>query len=308
MGVTVGTGGVRGQNGQNSVFDGLTAIGGGRGGVGSTPGASGGSGGGSQFGAAGAGTTGQGFGGGSNAGVGSTVGGGGGAGGAGQNGYYYEYDGYAYNEASGAGGPGLSVSITGSPVVYAAGGDVSIYAAALSQNTGGGGGGSTGLAGRNGVVIIAYQGPPLAYISDGLTYTHSTSSRPGWNVYRFTGGTGTISDTAPPALTASGWTGNGTSASKLTPPSTPSQWQNTQNVSVVVGGTLTLVANAVDYAQDNNAVTVFVNNSYWISIDPANGSVQTFTRSVSAGNTVSLRTAGNPNAYWLAAATRLWVS
>jgi len=192
VGITVGAGGVRGQNGQNSVFDGLTAVGGGRGGTGHTPGASGGSGGGAQFGAGGAGTAGQGFAGANYNGVGGESGGGGGAGGPGNKAYYYEYDGWEFNEASGAGGPGLSVSITGSPVVYAAGGDVSNYVPALPQNTGGGGGGSTGVTGRNGIVVLAYQGPPLASISAGLTYTHSTSSRPGWNVYQFTGGTGTI--------------------------------------------------------------------------------------------------------------------
>jgi hypothetical protein len=56
-----------------------------------------------------------------------------------------------------------------------------------------GAGGSAGsYAGRNGVVIIAYQGSPLTSISAGLTYTVSTTSRSGYRVYTFTGGTGTI--------------------------------------------------------------------------------------------------------------------
>jgi hypothetical protein len=42
------------------------------------------------------------------------------------------------------------------------------------------------------VVIIAYQGPPLSNISAGLTYTLDTTSRPGFNVYRFTAGSGSI--------------------------------------------------------------------------------------------------------------------
>jgi hypothetical protein len=56
-----------------------------------------------------------------------------------------------------------------------------------------GAGGSAGsYAGRNGVVIIAYQGSPLTSISAGLTYTVSTTTRSGYRVYTFTSGTGTI--------------------------------------------------------------------------------------------------------------------
>jgi hypothetical protein len=45
------------------------------------------------------------------------------------------------------------------------------------------------------VVIIAYPSTnaPLASISGGLTYSVSTSSRSGYRVYTFTGGTGPIS-------------------------------------------------------------------------------------------------------------------
>jgi hypothetical protein len=70
----------------------------------------------------------------------------------------------------------------------------------MNHGSGGGGGGGkpggtgVGSPGYPGVVIIAY---PTAYnglssISPGLTYD-TPSGRPGYRVYRFTGGTGPIS-------------------------------------------------------------------------------------------------------------------
>lgn len=65
-------------------------------------------------------------------------------------------------------------------------------------NKGGGGGAGNGVgsasAGGSGVVIIAYPDtyPALTTIAAGLTYSVSTSSRPGYRVYTFTAGTGTI--------------------------------------------------------------------------------------------------------------------
>jgi hypothetical protein len=63
-------------------------------------------------------------------------------------------------------------------------------------NTGSGGGGgsySSGYQGGSGVVIIAY---PDAFAAlsgfSGLTYSVSTTSRPGYRVYTFTAGTGTV--------------------------------------------------------------------------------------------------------------------
>jgi hypothetical protein len=67
-------------------------------------------------------------------------------------------------------------------------------------NTGGGGGGARGQygatgAGGSGVVIIAY---PSSYssittISPGLTYTVDNGvTRPGYRVYKFTQGTGSV--------------------------------------------------------------------------------------------------------------------
>jgi RHS repeat-associated protein len=189
--VTVGNGGAAGTNGQNSVFDNLTTIGGG--------GAYyvGGSGGG----AAGyggingpAGTAGQGNkggDGGTNGGV-SYSGGGGGAGSAGGNAAYFGI-------TNGTGGEGIFNSISGSGVFYAGGGGVGSGPAAATSggiggggpggsngangvngtaNTGGGGGGGgstghTGGSGGSGVVIISFITQTYNYTATGA-YTAST--------------------------------------------------------------------------------------------------------------------------------------
>jgi len=201
--VTVGVGGignnnayVRANSGANSVFNTVTAIGGGGGGAYKTPndsnvtnGASGGSGGGGAFGptlvgAGGAGTSGQG----SSGGSGSCSapyygsGGGGGAGGIGSAGT---------GSVGGNGGAGLSSSITGTSLYYAAGGGGGIQeggtvfgvggssiggsgahpgvvgsSGAANTGSGGGGGGYTtsdgpqsGGSGANGVTIIRFTKP-----------------------------------------------------------------------------------------------------------------------------------------------------
>lgn len=94
--VTVGNGGTQGNNGGNSAFDSLTAIGGGRGGTPTLAAASGGSGGGganSVYRTGGAGTSGQGY--------------------AGSNGIDLSYDEFQYRLAGsggGAGGAGIAAS------------------------------------------------------------------------------------------------------------------------------------------------------------------------------------------------------
>jgi len=170
--VTVGIGGISnamvgGQNGVNSIFSTLTAIGGGVG-----YGGAGGSGGAlynGQAGSPGSGTAGQG----NNAGSGGyeSTGGGGGAGAVGGNGG---------SNSGGAGGAGATYSISGSAVTYAGGGGGYGYSGggsggsgggggggyyssgggSATANTGGGGGGDgtghPGGAGGSGIVIIAY--------------------------------------------------------------------------------------------------------------------------------------------------------
>ena len=182
--VTVGGGGSINNNGYNSVFDILTAIGGGRGGQYPSPstGGSGGSGGGggavNPTSAGGGGTSAQGYAGGTatSTSPGYQAAGGGGAGGAGGNVSGNGGDG-------GAGGPGQVVSISGTAKYYAGGGGGSGYndvggtggsgvggnGASFNPNAGpttpvanrggGGGGGDAGgnaSAGGSGIVIIRY--------------------------------------------------------------------------------------------------------------------------------------------------------
>ena len=211
--VTVGAGGARNTNGQNSVFDKIIALGGGRGGEylasGSNTGGCGG--GGSGRGSSNPGSSGtvnQGFAGGNGI-VSAADGGGagGGAGGLGINGT---------SSSGGSGGPGQVSKITGTAFYYGGGGaggtgqsaaggaggiggggdgynrTAASNATAGLPNTGGGGGaGSTNAGGGSGIVIIAY----LDIYKD-LNVTGSLvydrPARPGYKVYRFTSGTGDI--------------------------------------------------------------------------------------------------------------------
>ena len=177
--VVVGDGGGTYQNGNNSTFNGSTAIAGGRGGSegsGKSNGASGGSGGGGTYnGTGGSGTSGQGNDGGDGAGGGSyATGGGGGAGAAGQDAPNNTTGGNGgngitwLNGTTYAGGGGGCISVVGTPGgTNGSGGSGGGGAGASSggtsgtQNTGGGGGGSdrpnNGGSGGKGVVIIRYE-------------------------------------------------------------------------------------------------------------------------------------------------------
>jgi hypothetical protein len=229
--VTVGGGGggssstiVSGSDGSPSTFASITSIGGGGGGsVAISPtqnGRPGGSGGGAgdedtTSGTAGAGTPGQG----NNGGIGQggpswsgAAGGGGGAISVGQN--------APWQLIGGAGGSGAPNSITGLSVTYSGGGGGGSVSGGTAgsggtggggnsgnpggvggTNLGGGGGGGhfpgqgngNGGAGGSGVVIIAYPTASngLTSINPGLTYD-TPSGRPGFRVYRFTGGSGPI--------------------------------------------------------------------------------------------------------------------
>jgi len=216
-GITVGAGGAggalfaAGSSGGNSVFNGITAIGGG-GGAHSGSGVSGGSGGGGAQNTAGggAGTGGQGNSGGAGeAGPNYCGGGGGGGGAAGAN---------ATTIDGGNGGNGYSSSITGTAASYGGGGgggkwgpsgvaglagsggtggggagsnDVSNPSVAGTANTGGGGGGSgdngdTGSAGGSGVVIIRYMA-----VTPGV-YTWTLEEGDGTTVLRATKHTSSV--------------------------------------------------------------------------------------------------------------------
>ena len=170
--VVVGVGGTSvsgnnaGNNGSNSIFGNLIAVGGGGGGRDDSSGLtnaarSGGSGGGAGANGFGKpGITGQGYPGGNGTSGGGNGSGGGGAGGAGGDGR--DTGGIA------AGGAGLSINITGSSVSYAAGGAgqpaLGTSAAAGTANTGNGGQGhygvSTSGAGGSGIVVIKYKRTP----------------------------------------------------------------------------------------------------------------------------------------------------
>jgi len=221
--ITVGGGGSRNSSGSASQFASIYAYGGGTGGTGvhggGEAGTAGGSGGGGGWGDSGGGSPGGSYGGGNSGGYGGSpyqpggsppygAGGGGGAGGVG--GSY----------SGGAGGSGATNSITGTSTTYAGGGGGGCEAGTAGSGgsgiggqggnngggynapyayTGSGGGGAAGYnggaggSGSSGVVVIAYPSTykPLASIDAGLSYDQP--SRSGYRVYRFTGGTGTIS-------------------------------------------------------------------------------------------------------------------
>jgi len=177
--ITIGAGGAGvttssvGNDGDDSVFDSITAIGGGGGAYwGQTTASNGGSGGGAALtvGTPGTGTVGQGFDGGS--GEDTSAGGGGGA---------FEVGEDAITSTGGAGGAGKSSSITGSAVTRAGGGGGGTYnqtsgaggagggtagantitssnSSSCAANTGGGsGGGFNSGSGGSGVAIFRYQ-------------------------------------------------------------------------------------------------------------------------------------------------------
>ena len=177
--VTVGNGGSSNNNGQNSVFSTITAVGGGSGAADRDTGGNGGSGGGASYnGTRGTGTSGQGNDGGTGGGgiLYGASGGGGGAGAAGVNGI----DNGNSTSQSGAGGAGVFNNIRGTSAYYGGGGGGGSYwanagaggiggggngggnaGASGTANTGGGGGGSGGGAfnggtGGSGIIIVRY--------------------------------------------------------------------------------------------------------------------------------------------------------
>jgi len=204
-----------GNSGKDSSFHSFVAVGGGGGGGNFSNGLAGGSGGGggryapAGFNGGGSRTLGQG-----NVGGGAwdeRPGGGGGSGSAGSRGGSFE---------AGNGGDGTPISITGTSVVYAAGGGGGIAGRAGAggssgvggrggqwggpaptsgaANTGSGGGGANGDedgnwdypsgAGAGGVVVVAVPGNVSATVTGftlGTTYTRDASTRNGYTVFRF---------------------------------------------------------------------------------------------------------------------------
>jgi hypothetical protein len=229
--LSIGAGGAIGANGSPSIFVSNTIVGGGRGtpgvpGSGAVPLATFGHPGGSGSGGGGTANTtaqsqggsgfnfpgpnqqgfpgGRGFG-----GAPAAINGGGGGGGS-QAGFN------ANITIAGKGGDGFPSLITGANIFYAGGGGgASSTAGAFGRggaggggnggvtpgngaegnvNTGGGGGaGGSSLAGGSGIIILAHSNTiSNGIVSAGLTYTINTISRPGFLVYSFTAGAGTI--------------------------------------------------------------------------------------------------------------------
>ena len=147
--ITVGAGNAPGVQGGSSVFNSLTAVGGGYGGSESQspPPSSGGSGGGASYtGTGGAATAGQGYPGGNGGPAGNTYpcGGGGGAGQAGE----YVSDGA--RTRGGYGGSGITNSLNGTSTYYAGGGGGAAWGGANTYSTAGAGGGGRGGYFNNG--------------------------------------------------------------------------------------------------------------------------------------------------------------
>lgn len=210
--VTIGAGGASSNNGNNSIFDTLTATGGGTGGhTGSLNGANGGSGGGggSNTGTGGTGSQGN------NGGNANTASGGGGGGssavganstayygGNGGNGTQNNIDGLNNYYGGGGGGAGY-ISGPGGPGTGGTGGGGAGASTdggtgvAGTANTGGGGGaggynGGIGGAGGAGIVIVAYP-------TGSITATGGTITTSGGNtIHTFTiSGTFTVSELIP---------------------------------------------------------------------------------------------------------------
>jgi hypothetical protein len=206
--VTVGAAGGATTNGGNSIFNAITATGGGFGASGGASAGSGGSGGGSAHPntTRGTGISGQGFAG-EQADSNSCGGGGGGASEVGA------------TDGRGSGGDGIESSITGTPTFYAGGGAAFSAARGIvgtaglggggsstatlngtstsgTVNTGGGGGGAyhTGGGGTNGgsgIVVLKYPDNYTINIGSGLTGTTNPPSG-GFKVTIITAGTGNV--------------------------------------------------------------------------------------------------------------------
>jgi hypothetical protein len=118
--------------------------------------------------------------------------------------------------------------------------------------------------------------------------------------------TATATPTAGNSLTASGWSGAGTSASKLAPPASPATFASSPSITVGTSGTLNVSIVSDDNYNDAWEVIIRRNGTAVYSNDgnAANGS--TFTVTVTSGQTITLAISGG-GARWFAG-TRLWVS
>jgi len=107
-------------------------------------------------------------------------------------------------------------------------------------------------------------------------------------------------------LTASGWSGAGTSASKLAPPASPATFTSSASISVATSGTLNVSIVSDDNYNDLWEVIIRRNGTAVYSNDGNAANGTTFTVAVTAGQTITLAVSGG-GARWFAG-TRLWVA
>jgi hypothetical protein len=118
--------------------------------------------------------------------------------------------------------------------------------------------------------------------------------------------TATATPTAGNSLTASGWSGAGTSASKLSPPASPATFTSSPSITVGTSGTLNVSIVSDDNYNDGWEVIIRRNGTAVYSNDGNAANGTTFTVAVTAGQTITLAVSGG-GARWFAG-TRLWVS
>jgi hypothetical protein len=296
--ITVGAGGSANTNGDDSTFNSLTSIGGGRGDqVGANGASSGGSGGGDTgYNAQASGTAGQGNAGGYNPSGTSTNRGGSGGGGSGSVGGAGTYP------TAGSGGTGTVSTITGSSVTYASGGDggnsdSSGAGTAGLDGTGNGASGgsgdnaSAGASGGSGIVIIRY-------LDDGsITATGGTVTT--------VSGTAPLSDSSTNSIAITTTTGTTTTGSIGTAIQSPDLTYTDSNLpdntdTLSVGGYVKLdmssglvpvtwdSTNSNGYTFSGNVATSS-SGSTW---DKYTRSTQTFSPSTGGGS-VEYTTTGN---------------
>jgi hypothetical protein len=142
-------------------------------------------------------------------------------------------------------------------------------------------------------------------LSNGVGYTFRVAgvNSVGTGAYS---STTTATPTASNSLTATGWSGDGTSASKLAPPASPATFTGSPSIAVGVSGTLNVSIASEDNYNGDYEVIIYLSGAevYRRDGNAANGA--TFTVAVTAGQTIALETSGG-GARWFAG-TRLWIS
>jgi hypothetical protein len=145
----------------------------------------------------------------------------------------------------------------------------------------------------------------LAGLTNGTSYTVSVAAINSVGTGSYSATT-TATPSADASLTATGYSGAGTSASKLSPPASPATFTASPSITVGTSGTLNVSIISDDNYNDGWEVIIQRNGTavYQNDGNRANGS--TFTVAVTAGQTITLAISGG-GARWFAG-TRLWVA